>query len=242
MDWWLQQFFLYCERGSDPAFWAEPFNALSNGAFLVAAAAAAVKLRHSSDAAGPAEWSMVSLAGIVGIGSFCFHTTAARWAFVFDTGSIAVLSFAYLGYALRRFAGASWGMTLLGVALMAASFFLVRFLPCPGAQLLPITAAAGHPCLNGSLGYLPVIAAMAIVGAWLWQRDHGAGSLILGAAGVFLLSLVVRSIDTEVCGMSTLFGRARGTHALWHVLNAVAIYLLLVASVKSCERGAQAPL
>ena len=32
---WSDQVFSYCERGGAPGFWAEPLNALSNGAFII---------------------------------------------------------------------------------------------------------------------------------------------------------------------------------------------------------------
>jgi hypothetical protein len=34
MDW--GKVYSYCERGGDPTFWAEPLNAISNGAFIIA--------------------------------------------------------------------------------------------------------------------------------------------------------------------------------------------------------------
>ena len=37
MERWTRQIDIYCER-LGPGFWAEPVNALSNGAFLVAGA------------------------------------------------------------------------------------------------------------------------------------------------------------------------------------------------------------
>lgn len=36
-----EKLFLYCERAQDPSFWAEPLNAVSNAAFLIAAFVAA---------------------------------------------------------------------------------------------------------------------------------------------------------------------------------------------------------
>jgi hypothetical protein len=141
-----------------------------------------------------------------------------------------VMSVAYLLYAMRRFVGTGWLGAAMSIAALMLGFALVRSVPCP-AGLLPITAAAGHPCLNGSLGYLPVIAAMSLIGGWLALRGHPAGRLLLGAALVFGLSLVVRSLDTEVCATTVLWGRERGTHALWHVLNAFALFQLLRAAI-----------
>lgn len=232
MDWWLQQFFLYCERGSDPSFWAEPFNAVSNGAFLIAALSVVPTLsRVRSTRPVTAEKLLVLLCATIGIGSFCFHTFATRWAFMFDAGSILAMSLAYLVYAVRRFLGAEWMGTVFAIAALMLGFVLVRFIPCP-AGLMPFTAAAGHPCLNGSLGYLPVIAAMSFIGGWLAVRRHAAGGALLAAALVFALSLTLRSLDTELCATTVLFGRARGTHALWHLLNALALFLLLRAAIR----------
>ena len=42
MDW--GKVYSYCERGGDPTFWAEPLNAISNGAFIVAGLFAAWQL------------------------------------------------------------------------------------------------------------------------------------------------------------------------------------------------------
>ena len=45
-----QHVFLYCERGTSTALWAEPFNAASNAAFLLAALVAAVAAAAAAEA------------------------------------------------------------------------------------------------------------------------------------------------------------------------------------------------
>jgi hypothetical protein len=177
------------------------------------------------------EWALIALCAVIGVASFCFHTFASRWAFVFDTGSIAIMSVSYLIYAVRRFLRARWAGTTIAIAVLMSGFALVRYLPCP-VGLLPITAAAGHPCLNGSMGYLPVIAAMAVIGGLLVARQHPAGKFLVSAALVFGLSLAVRSLDTELCALTVVWERALGTHAFWHLLNALALYLLMQAAIR----------
>ncbi|MEE8297041.1 MAG: hypothetical protein V3R26_04335, partial [Hyphomicrobium sp.] len=72
---WDQKIYRYCERGHDPAFWAEPFNAISNGAFLFAALFAAIAyLRLPREERDFVEAGLIVLVTIVGIGSFLFHT------------------------------------------------------------------------------------------------------------------------------------------------------------------------
>ncbi len=106
MDW--SKVYNYCERGGDPGFWAEPLNAISNGAFVIAGLIAAWQLARSprKDCA-LFEWLMIVLVICIGIGSFMFHTYATVWAIPFDTIPISLFMLAYLGYALRRFAGAA---------------------------------------------------------------------------------------------------------------------------------------
>ncbi|MEI9902334.1 MAG: ceramidase domain-containing protein [Hyphomicrobium sp.] len=107
MDW--SKVYSYCERGGDPGFWAEPLNAISNGAFVLAGLVAGWQLARSqrSDTAW-FEWLLIALSIAIGVGSFMFHTYATVWAIPFDTVPISLFMLAYLGYALRRFAGAPW--------------------------------------------------------------------------------------------------------------------------------------
>lgn len=236
---WTSQLFNYCERGSDPSFWAEPFNAVSNAAFLIAAAIAGLRLARlpQSVASLRPEWALISLAGLVGIGSFLFHTFATRWAVAADTGAIFAFTYSYFGYALRRYFGLGWFGTIAGLLVLLAGFVAAAFAPCdPG--LLPITAAAGRSCLNGSLEYLPVIAALAIVGGLLLARGHPAGRYIAAAGAVFAVSLTLRTLDIEICALTDFFGKVRGTHALWHCLNATTLYLLLAAAIAARARPA----
>jgi len=88
----------------------------------------------------------------------------------------------------------------------------------------------GGPCLNGSVGYLPAFAAMLGIGAILVIRKTGVARYVFGAALVFAVSLSLRSIDRIACDSTNLFGAPIGTHFLWHVLNAVTLYLLLHAA------------
>ncbi len=232
---WTGQLFNYCERGTDPSFWAEPLNAVSNGAFLVAALLGARQLAAQPQPArqggAATEWTLVVLAGLVGVGSFLFHTFATRWAVVTDVGAIFVFTVCSLGYALRRFFGASWLGVSGALTVFVAALAAFQKIPCdPG--LLPITAAAGRGCFNGTLGYAPVLIALAFYGSRLVLRGHPAGRSILSAAAVFAISMAFRTFDIEICAMTQFLGRARGTHALWHMFNAVTVYFLLAAAIR----------
>ena len=219
---WSRAVDLYCER-TDASFWAEPVNAITNVAFLIAAAVAFVQWRRAGSCDVPV-LLLIMITSVVGVGSFIFHTVATQGAELFDTVPISVFIYGYLFFALRRF---------LGLSLAASLALLIGF-----AALTYAEAALVPPdALNGSHAYLPALAATLIVGA---LTRGPAGRLVLAAGLTLALSLVFRTIDNAVCPWFPL-----GTHFMWHILNATVLYLLLYAALreragKPAERGAQA--
>ncbi len=215
--------FAYCERGNDPTFWAEPINAITNAAFLLAALAAWMLWRSERGlGAGLAELILLLIVAVIGIGSFLFHTYAEGWAALADTIPIGIFMVGYLGYALRRYLG--WGV----VATLAA---LVVFFASLAASSM--VRCNGGPCLNGSVAYFPAFAVLIVIGVFLSLRGHRAGAYLTAAGLVFAASLTFRTIDQILCAQTSgLIGEdPLGTHFLWHILNATLLYLLLRAAI-----------
>lgn len=220
---WTAEIFAYCERGRDATFWAEPLNAVSNFAFLIAAALALrAWLARPQNERGGVELALTALVAVIGIGSFLFHTFATRWASVADVAPIGIFMLYYLGYALRRFVGLGLIWVLAGLALFIAALWFSE------------TARCGDgPCLNGSLGYIPALVVLAGIGGWLAVQRHPAGRPILIGAAVFALSLSLRTIDRQFCPYTVIVAsRPLGTHFLWHMLNATLLGILLLTAIK----------
>ena len=198
----------YCERGFDPSFWAEPVNAVTNAAFIVAGV---IALRRADGDRGVAALAIVTVA--IGVGSFLFHTLATRWALVADVAPIQGFIALYFLLAMRRFFGlgliAAIGATL---AFMAAAAAVPSLLP----QDAPWRGLGGY--LGGLLGLVGVGGALVLRGG----ETARAGRALLGVAGLFLVSLAFRTMDGAVC--ETL---ATGTHPLWHIFNALVLFTLM---------------
>ena len=223
--------FNYCERGRDASFWAEPLNAISNGAFVIAGCAAlALIAMRPKQQRGFAEAGFALLMMIIGAGSFLFHTYANERAAIADVAPIGLFMLAYFAYALRCFAHWHWVAVIVALAAFAAALKFAGSLDCDAA-LLPVTAAAGRPCLNGSVAYVPALLAMLGIGGGLIAKRHPAGSRLLAAGLIFLISLTARTLDFEVCSATRILGAVRGTHLIWHLLNAVTLYLLTSAAI-----------
>jgi hypothetical protein len=214
---WFSPVDAYCER-LGPGFWAEPANALTNVAFLIAAFGAALLLarRKSSD---PATGLLVGLTAIIGVGSFLFHTFAVVWASLADVIPIAVFILVYFYLAMRRFLG----MPVLGAALLTAAYEAAS-MAFPRLWRVIVPAAADP--LGSSVGYLPAFLAIVVVGGLAFMHDPASGRRLLAAGGVFAISLALRSIDLRICAAVPL-----GSHFLWHILNGLVLFLLMRAAI-----------
>lgn len=244
-----ERVFLYCERGANEALLAEPFNALSNGAFLLAALAGfLLVLRRPPEERNADQFLLPVLVLFIGLGSLAFHLYANSAAALADVVPISVFMLVYLGLALNRFLGVPPAWTTLLVAGFAAIVAITMQVRCGEGSIgfAGSDAAGVKPCLNGSLFYLPALAALIVVGLTLSERGHKAAPWLLWAAAIFAVSIALRSLDLALCDKVVIEGRKVGTHAAWHVLNALTLFLLLRASFEggpsSVTRAEMPPL
>jgi len=202
----------YCER-IGTGLWDEPLNAATNLAFI---AAAALLLRALAGKDRPARgdwapWALIALVVLIGIGSALFHTRPARWTAAADVIPIGVFILLATYLALKRLVRLGVLMSLLGVAavlgLAVGITLLIRF---------------------GGGSYLAALVTLLAIGLFLrLRRGHPAGVVLLAAAGVFAVSLTLRTLDGPLCG-----AMPSGTHFLWHVLNAVVLYLVALTIMR----------
>ena len=207
----MEQFDVYCER-TDFSFWSEPVNALTNLAFLIAAILAfAMRPRDRGE-----DWLalfLIVVVAIVGIGSFLFHTFATRWASLTDTLPITLFIYGFFLIAMRRLLGLSPIASIIATIL----FFLAARYGAP-----PLRPIAGY-----SAGYVPPLIGLAVVGVVLAVRRLPGAVHLLCAAALFAVSLLFRIIDEPVCASFPL-----GTHFLWHVINAIVLFILIQVIVQ----------
>lgn len=196
---WSEQVIAYCERG-DFGFWAEPVNAVTNAAFLIAAAVMWPRARGV-----PMAQALVLVLAVIGVGSFLWHTHATRWAGLADVLPILVFILLYLFVATRDY-------LRLGVAGGLGA--VVLFFPYAAGVVWVLGSVA--PGLGANAAYLAVALLIAAYGVILRATTTGRGLLI--GAGILLVSLGFRWADDAVCDVFPV-----GTHFMWHILNAVML-------------------
>ena len=199
---WFAAIDAYCER-TGPDYWSEPVNAVTNAAFLIAAAVMAWRLREQNL---PLAWAMVGVLAAIGVGSYLFHTHANGLTALMDVVPILGFILLYVFAATRDF---------LGARPWVAGAVTVAFIPY-AAVLVPVFAMI--PGLGSSAGYMPVPLLILGYAALLVRRAPAtARGMAIGAA-ILLLSLFFRTIDGPICARLPL-----GTHFLWHILNGIML-------------------
>ncbi len=221
---WFAPVDIYCER-LDPSFWAEPINAISNVAFLLAAlwAAISAKRHHITS---PAIWLLIILAACIGIGSFLFHTHANIWSGLADTIPIWTFVATYILVSINLIGGAPPGKIAIGVVIVGAIITVVWL-----ANPAPEDAVTTPSRFNGSEQYLPAVIAMIIFSAITLIRRHPIRYWFLSATIIFFISLTFRTFDMAVCA-----NWHYGSHFMWHTLNGIMIGLLLQALIRNTQR------
>ncbi|MGY8904012.1 MAG: hypothetical protein ACKVIH_05630 [Burkholderiales bacterium] len=177
---WNAYLDLYCERLA-PGLWGEPLNALSNGAFWLAALWLwwlGARLRsqarqtggshpatHSADTATPTplwHWELdllLVLLVLVGAASALFHTFATRWAVVLDAGFIALYLHSYVAVYAHRVMHIRWRWAWLGVPVFFAlnqffSWLWDAAAPALGALIQSLSGQDATAWNRGATGYL----------------------------------------------------------------------------------------
>jgi uncharacterized membrane protein (GlpM family) len=194
---WLAAVDGYCERFG-PEYWAEPVNAVTNAMFVLVAAAMWGRTTGLARA-------MCVVLGVIGVGSYLFHTHANRLTGVLDVAPIVAFILLYVFAASRD---------MLGLKGWQAGLCVLAFVPY-AAVTVPLWGMV--PGLGSSAGYAPV-PVLILFYAWLMRGHPDTMRGLSIGAGLLIVSLTFRTLDEPLCRVLPI-----GTHFLWHLLNAVML-------------------
>ena len=191
---------IYCER-LDIGIWAEPINAVTNIAFILAAIIMWLRCKNL------VEGKILSfLLFSIGCGSFLFHTYAQTWAALLDVTAILIFILTYIFVANRRFLVWSKMVSLIGVIL---------FFPY---QLLLVSILSNIQFFGSSVQYIPVAILIFIYSGLLRKSEPNLSRGLFIGAAILCLSIISRTVDEPLCSILSV-----GTHFIWHILNAIML-------------------
>lgn len=192
----------YCER-VDASFWAEPVNAFTNAAFLLAAF---LLYRRYGREQLPFVTALTVLLALIGAGSFLFHTYATRWAAIADTTPIGLFILTYI-----------LAVNLHVLRLPVAVAFLLTLTYFPYSALVTSTLR-DLPFFGVSSIYWSIPVLLCLYAPFVWLKSpYVAGRFLVGAV-VLGVSISLRSFDETWCEAFPI-----GTHFLWHCLNGLML-------------------
>ncbi len=247
---WNAQLFNYCERGTDPSFWAEPLNALSNGAFIAAAVFAAVhlakevRLAKDERRASQSEVRSVAETSAQTVNHTVGHT-APQPTFMWGlTGLVALIGLGSFGFHTLATRLAQLGdIVPIGVFMLAyMSFALRRFLGLSwravalgvlgfvGACILAASIKCGgggdKPCLNGSLAYLPALLGLLGIGVLVLCQPKGLNAPKNREIGALLLTSA--AVFAASLGLRTIdISMCGGWQIFGHIMGTHFLWHLL---------------
>ena len=206
----------YCERVA-PQLWNEPFNVVSNLAFLVVAIYIFRLLSRFPVSANRRLWDLWLLTGLVvaiGVGSSIWHLFATSWTLWADRIPILLFISIFLISCLIR---------IFRLAPLTAFALFALF----QAVNIAVQLQYSPETLNGSIFYVPTLALLVAITIILWQKNYSpVKNHFLVACALFNIAIIFRSIDLVACDVFPV-----GTHFLWHFLVASTIYPLMLGLV-----------
>ena len=191
---------IYCER-LDSSIWAEPINAVTNFAFVLAAIIMWFRCKNLVEGK-----VLAVLLFSIGCGSLLFHIFGQTWAAILDVTSILIFILAYIFVANHRFLVWSKLASIIGVIL----FFPYQF--------LLVSMLSNFQLFGSSVQYIPIAILIFIYAALLRKSEQNLSDGLFIGATILCVSIFFRTIDESICQVVST-----GTHFVWHILNAVML-------------------
>ena len=204
---------IYCERIS-PEILAEPINFFTNIAFWVAFFLLLKKYNKKNyEHVNLRIYSiiLISLVLIIGTGSFLFHLFGNVWSLLADTIPIMIFIILYLYLAVRFYLEQTQ-------VISAFSIFLFLFL----------NYSLSYFGVEEISSYLMALFSMLIIACIAYRKNKRNISYGLFLTSfIFMVSLGFRQLDLFTCAQFS-----HGTHWIWHILNSILLYTLVVLFIE----------
>lgn len=207
----------YCERlsaifGSE----SEPLNSISNIGFIICALLLLTAYyRTTSFSWKTFDIFLLSiLVGAIGIGSSLWHFYGTAPYLLGDIIPITLFLNLYLFTFLIRIAKVSIKQTFIAWLLFQGVTYVCQTYLPPNL-------------LNGTIMYIPAFFILCIMVLYVTLTFHAATLAMVKASAIWMASLFFRTIDLNVCSFFPI-----GTHFIWHLLNAIVLYRLVMVVLK----------
>ena len=198
----MDNIFFYCERTSFDIL-SEPLNFFTNLCFIIFS----VLLLFNKSIL---DKKYALLIFLIGVGSMLFHSIPNRLTGFLDVFFIISFIFYYIFTLYIKLNIKKYISAIISIAFIVICFVF--------------GIISKNTLLGSSAFYLPII--FHILFLYLYflknKKIYMYHNLFLFILVLFSFSLLLRSVDLYLCNLFFI-----GTHFIWHILNALVLYLLV---------------
>ena len=198
----MDNIFFYCERTSSDIL-GEPINFFTNLFFIIFS----VLLLFNKSILNKKYALLIFL---IGVGSMLFHSIPNRLTGFLDIFFIISFIFYYIFTLYIKLNIKKYISAIISIVFIVICFVFGIF--------------SKNTLLGSSAFYLPIIFHMLFLYLYFLnnKKIYMYHNLFLFILVLFSFSLLLRSVDLYLCNLFFI-----GTHFLWHILNALVLYLLV---------------
>jgi len=190
----------------------EPVNVITNIFFIVAGLMAIKKMKILGNLK-PQNFDIILLSIImmsIGIGSAFYHFKPNALTLNLDVLPIALFIHIFLISVLLR---------VFKTSILNTLVLFILFVGAGVASEIYFDRGI----LNGTIMYIPTYITLLLILLALKRNKDWEYDSLLVTTFIWTASLIFRTIDAEACVQT----HGIGTHAIWHILNAVVLYRLV---------------
>ena len=204
---------IYCERIS-PEIFSEPINFFTNFAFWVVFFLLLKKhnkKNYEHENLRIYSIILIFLVLMIGAGSFLFHLFGNVWSLLADTIPIMIFIILYLYLAVRFY---------LEQTKVISTYSIFSF--------LFLNYSLSYFGVEEISSYLMALFSMLIIACIAYRKNKRNISYGLFLTSfIFMVSLGFRQLDLFTCAQFS-----HGTHWIWHILNSILLYTLVVLFIE----------
>lgn len=203
---------IYCEQAKYAGYF-EPWNTVTNLTFIIAGIILLVNLKRSKQLDAKAIF-LSSVLIIIGIGSLAWHLYRNNLTLTADSIPIAVFVLSYLFFYLKYTCRKTLHLILLFFGFFIYTPLLTWLLNPDSSEIFG----------NGGAMYFSAITYLLVIQIYNYYNMRSIIKKSMIIIIVFLISLTFRQANLFLCNNIHF-----GTHFMWHILNGLSLYLMVLA-------------
>jgi len=183
------------------------------------------------------EITSISLLCMISVGSFVFHIYPKIWTKYLDIIPSILLMIVVAYYVSKDLLRRSSTTSSAVAFIFFVTTYISTFYQCDNGKFGIDTSSTFGFCLNGAIINLPALIFLLTLSIIITIRGDKYRSHLIVSAVLFIIAILFRAIDHEICNSIRILNYKVGTHFLWHIFAAATVFYVLNALLCQSRRS-----